>query len=416
MEQDLSGATTELPAQAFSPGRRMPAAIAAVATLAVGVAAYLAWVSIREAATPAGCGPGSGCAAVLASKWSRWFDVPVGVPAAGLYLGIFLAALAAWRASAPSRRRGAWAALLIFSTMAAGAAAWFVTLQVAVIRAFCPWCLALHACGLVIFTLVWLGRPRPRARTFGDIAGGRGSAPAADDAPRPAGLLLAGLLGVGVLVAGQWMSKPPKKPMHTTTLAGVTVSPSDHPVIGSLDAKHVVFVLADYTCPHCRTLRKQLDAAVARYGPGQLALAILPVPLNANCNDAVEFTEDRQRPACDLARAALAVWAADPEKFAEMDRWILEPEEPPAAKAARAHAASLVGADALDRELAGSRVARRIKGNVELYKAAGKGRLPKMLLPGRVVVGEADDAGALFAMLEKHLALTPVAGTGPTSK
>lgn len=415
MEQDLSGATTESPAQASSPRRRMPAAIAAVATLAVGVAAYLAWVSIREAATPAGCGPGSGCAAVLASRWSRWFDVPVGVPAAGLYLGIFLAALVAWRASAPNRRRGAWAALLIFSTMAAGAAAWFVTLQVAVIRAFCPWCLALHACGLLIFALVWLGRPRPRARTFGDIAGERGSG-AGDDAPRPAGMVLAGLLGLGVLLAGQWMSEAPKKQMQTTTLAGVTVSAGDHPVIGSPDAKHVVFVLADYTCPHCRTLRKQLDAALARYGPEQLALAILPVPLNADCNDAVEFTEDRMRPACDIARAALAVWVAVPAKFAEMDRWLLEPEAPPAAEAARAHAASLVGSDALERELAGSRVARRIKGNVELYKAAGKGRLPKMLLPDRVTVGEADDAGALFAMLEKHLALTPVAGTGPTSK
>lgn len=415
MEQDLSGATTESPAQASSPRRRMPAAIAVVAAVAAGVAAYLAWVSIREAATPAGCGPGSGCAAVLASKWSRWFDVPVGVPAAGLYLGVFLAAFVAWRASAPNRRRGAWAALLIFSIMAAGAAAWFFTLQVAVIRAFCPWCLALHACGLVIFALVWLGRPRPRARTFGDIAGGRGSAPAADDAPRPAGLLLAGLLGVGVLVAGQWRSKVPKKPMQTTTLAGVTVSPSDHPVVGSPDAKHVVFVLADYTCPHCRTLRKQLDAAMARYGREQLALAILPVPLNADCNDAVEFTEDRQRPACGIARAALAVWAADPAKFAEMDRWLLEPEEPPTAEAARAHAASLVGGEALEKALAGSRVEPRIKGNVELYKAAGKGRLPKMLLPDRVTVGEADDAAALFALLEKHLGLAAPA-TRPTSK
>lgn len=413
MEQDLSGATTELPAQAFSPGRRMPAAIAVVAAVAVGVAAYLAWVSIREAATPAGCGPGSGCAAVLASKWSRWFDVPVGVPAAALYLGIFLAALVASRPSAPSRRRAAWAALLIFSTMAAGAAAWFVTLQVTVIRAFCPWCLALHACGLVIFAIAWVCRPRPRARTFGDIAGGRG--PAAVDAPRSAGLVLVGLLGVGVLVAGQWLSSPAKPQIAIETLPGVSVSPGDHPVIGSPEAKHVVFVLADYTCPHCRTLRKQLDAAMARYGPGQLALAILPVPLNADCNDAVEFTEDRMRPACDLARAALAVWAADPEKFVEIDRWLLEPEEPPTAEAARTYAASLVGADALDRELPGSRVARRIKGNVELYKAAGKGRLPKMLLPDRVTVGEADDAAALFALLEKHLGLAAPA-TRPTSK
>jgi uncharacterized membrane protein/protein-disulfide isomerase len=416
MEPEPNPAIETVPAQARAAGGRAPVAIAVVAIAAVAIAGYLTWVSVRQSATPAGCGPDSGCARVLASRWSRWFDVPVGAPAALLYLGVVVAALVAWRAELPSRRRGAWAALLILSTMAAGAAAWFLALQFAVLRAFCPWCLALHACGLVVFALAWTGRPR-RARTFGDIAGAPAPGPGATagDAPRPAGLVLAGLLGVGVLVAGQWMSRPAKKQMADNPLPGVAVFPSDHPIVGSPDARHVVVLLADYTCPHCRTLHHQMDAALARYGREQLAVAVAPVPLNKDCNDAIQFTEERMREACELARLALAVWAADPAKYPAMDGWLFEPEWPRSAADARAHAASLVGEAALATALADPRVGRRIAGNVELYKAAGKGRLPKMLLPGRVTEGEADDAEALFALLEKHLALAPAA-TRPTSR
>lgn len=438
MELESAGTADQMTAQRGAASARggMLAGIAIVACAAVLIAGYLTWISLREAAAPVGCGPGSGCERVLASAWSRWFNLPVGAPAAAVYLAIAVAALLARQSASPGQRRGAWAALLIFSTMAAGAAVWFVILQSAVLRAFCPWCLALHACGVTVLALVWTARPR-QSRIPGvapalasapavasspadasetvDASGAADPSPRIQAAPRPAGLVLVGLLGVGVLVVGQWLSSPAKKQIQITALPGVvSVSPSDHPVLGSPDARHVVFVLADYTCPHCRRLRQQLDAAMARYGPEQLALAILPVPLNADCNDAVQFTEDRQKPACELARAALAVWAADPAKFAEMDRWLVASQDPPTPEAARAHAAALVGAAAFERAAAGPRVESRLQGNVDLYKAAGKGRLPKMLFPDRVTEGEAEDTAALFALLEKHLSLTAPA-TGPTS-
>lgn len=372
----------------------------AVAALAVMIAAYLTWVSASEAAAPAGCGPASGCAQVLASRWSRWFDVPVGAPAAGVYVAILVAAWFARPAGNPAHQRSGWAMLLALAALAAGAAAWFVALQVLVLRAFCPWCLALHACGIVVAVLVSLGTSRAPDRVT------RG---------RAAALVAAGLLGVGVLVAGQLASAAPKRGMGLSAFSGVTIIPSDHPILGSPDAKHVAVVLADYTCPHCRALRHQLDAALERYGPAQLAVAAVPVPLNADCNDAVRVTAGRQRDACELARIALAVWVADPAKFAEMDRWLFAPARPPAAEAARQHAASLAGAEALERALADPRVDRRIAGNVAMYKAAGAGRLPKLLLPTHKAEGPAEDAEALFSLLETHLGLT-APSTGPTKE
>ncbi len=100
----------------------------AVAAAAVLIAGYLTWVSVREAAAPAGCGADSGCARVLASRWSRWFNVPVGAPATALYLAICVAAGLAWRSESPARRRLAWGLLVALAALAAGAAAIAVAL------------------------------------------------------------------------------------------------------------------------------------------------------------------------------------------------------------------------------------------------------------------------------------------------
>ena len=50
-------------------------------------AGYLAWVSIHNGPA-AGCGPESGCNAVLQSRWAYWLDLPVSVPAVLVYLAL----------------------------------------------------------------------------------------------------------------------------------------------------------------------------------------------------------------------------------------------------------------------------------------------------------------------------------------
>src|SRR5688572_15488772 len=89
-----------MPSVAVRQDRRwVSAAVVAIAMVAVLLAGYLTWVSLREAGEPAGCGAGSGCAAVLASQWSRWFDAPVGAPALAVYLAIVVAGVLARRST-----------------------------------------------------------------------------------------------------------------------------------------------------------------------------------------------------------------------------------------------------------------------------------------------------------------------------
>lgn len=104
----------------------------------------------------------AGCGAVLTSKWSKIFGVPVGLFGTGLY------ATLAWfavRGSAP--RRGMLTILAAtLALLIPAAAAWFAALQLFVLKAFCPWCSGTHliaTTGAVLFLVAW-SREQPRPR------------------------------------------------------------------------------------------------------------------------------------------------------------------------------------------------------------------------------------------------------------
>lgn len=115
----------------------------AIAILGAG---YLAWVAIHNGPV-AGCSPGSGCDKVLQSRWAYWLNMPVSVPAVLVYVALLIATVLMEKRTSPDDQRGAWAAIIGLSVMVAGAAVWFVGLQMFVIEAFCKYCLAAHACG-----------------------------------------------------------------------------------------------------------------------------------------------------------------------------------------------------------------------------------------------------------------------------
>src|SRR5688500_7108299 len=119
--------------------------VRSAAAVALALSGYLLVISVQG--HRAGCGAGHGCESVLASRWSRWLGVPVAAPALVVYAAILLAS---FRLRRPGR--GGWP-LLAAATIAAGAAAWFVVLQVRAVEALCPYCLAVHACGLLIGVL-----------------------------------------------------------------------------------------------------------------------------------------------------------------------------------------------------------------------------------------------------------------------
>ena len=104
-----------------------------------------------------GCSGGEiiDCEHVLKSKWSKVFGVPVSVPAIGLYASL-LSMLAFVRRDAPeSFLKLVWSGLTAGSLMAGLAALWFIGLQVFAMK-LCPYCLAVHTCGIILAALmVW---------------------------------------------------------------------------------------------------------------------------------------------------------------------------------------------------------------------------------------------------------------------
>ncbi len=100
-----------------------------------------------------GCGAGSGCDAVMGSRWARWGPLPAALPALGAYLAALLASLPANWAGLPAVVRAARLALLALAPVFAGAAAWFALLQLLAVRRVCGYCMAVHALGAGVAVL-----------------------------------------------------------------------------------------------------------------------------------------------------------------------------------------------------------------------------------------------------------------------
>ena len=172
--------------------------VRALLTVAIVGASYLAWVAIHNGPV-AGCGAESGCDKVLHSRWAYWLDIPVSVPALLVYLALLGATILLQKRPAPDDERGSWAAIIALSLIVAGAALWFVGLQVFVIKAFCKFCMTAHACGFAAALLCLKHIPLARDPTTPMWATGSGKR----GVPRAAIAILAsiGLAGV-VLLAG----------------------------------------------------------------------------------------------------------------------------------------------------------------------------------------------------------------------
>jgi uncharacterized membrane protein/protein-disulfide isomerase len=172
------------------------ARIAALVALAVCV--YLAWVALQGSKI-AGCGETGpvDCESVLQSQWSRWFSLPVSIPAAGVYALLLVALLFVGGATSPIASL-AWKGAIALSLMAAGAAIWFITLQFFWLQSLCTYCLVVHGCGLLIAGLIC---------TRLVAAAGHGRLPIA---PKAFALSAAiGLLCLSGLLAGQFLSSEP---------------------------------------------------------------------------------------------------------------------------------------------------------------------------------------------------------------
>lgn len=162
-----------------------------VALIGVGLSCYLSWAALTSSKV-AGCGSGQvfDCSHVLQSKWSTVFGIPVGVPAAAVYLTV-LAALTVDTVSQGKRiKQVARMTLALCAFAAAFSALWFIFLQLFVVEHLCQYCLGAHACSLVLAGLVVWNLALSKSKI--------------------AVLSALGIASVAVLATSQVMAEPPK--------------------------------------------------------------------------------------------------------------------------------------------------------------------------------------------------------------
>lgn len=449
-----------------------------LANLGLVLGLYLATASGGDQVL--GCGAGSGCDAVLGSVWSRWLGVPVGWFAVVVYA---LVVGLSWRMHG-LRSRG-WSVLVVLGMLLIGAGLWFVGVQIFILGALCPWCMAEHGIGLVVGVL--LLRQARVARGYGD---GR------------AMLRLGGIAGglLAVLVVGQMLgwagwnvmgrgevelvrvsgegdesdqvgenegAKPHPPTPHTAAekvnragenvgrgvggnvggvggevrlLGGrVRLRPSELPMMGSAEAAHILVVLLDYNCPHCRLLHEHLRLAIERYGEDQIGVVVLPVPLEAECNPEMAgfAPEPRFEYSCEIATLAMGVYRRDPVAYAALDEWMfLSEKDRREGKAGEngeedggdvggggsvggerlvisevyEKAVALLGVVEVEAAIRDEWAKQRIAMNVKLYELLDGGTIPKLLFGDVLLPGRRGNAEVLFADLEAELGVEARAG------
>jgi uncharacterized membrane protein/protein-disulfide isomerase len=386
--------------------------IAALSAAAAILAAFLLWQSFSDASVP-GCGAGSGCDAVLSSRWSRIGPIPVS--AAALPVFLLMAFLATGTASyLPRRRDLSWRALPALAIIAAGAAVWFLSLQAFIIHHFCTYCTITHALALSASLLIFrqwfkLTAHEPRSTSLPPIIA--------------AILLLLAMISTQLLFEPKLytvtqgadptpQSSPqtipnPSTPRLSLNDGRISIDPSAWPIFGTRRAQFLIVMMFDYTCDHCRREYPLLQQARQRYGT-QIAIIAIPVPLEPACNPAVPRAFPEHINACTYIRYALAVWKADPASFEQFHNRLMEGDRPPPLEQAREYAEELVTPSSFAAALADPSVEKHIQDSVQLYRDAGAGPIPKLILPKAMISGEIHPLQHMFEVLESHLDIKPI--------
>jgi hypothetical protein len=149
-----------------------------------------------------------------------------------------------------------------------------------------------------------------------------------------------------------------------------------------------------------------LEQTLARYG-GRIGVIVLPTPLDRKCNAMLLEAEPPEPQDCALNRVAIAVWCADPEMFAPMDRWLMAADRARGEDAARAHAAGLVGKLKLAKAEADPRVDAILRQDVQVYALVMGGELPQLLFGATHIKGTLLDGDELDRAINREWDLIP---------
>ena len=399
----------------------VPGWLVAAALVPLGLGGYLLTLSLTGGSA-AGCGIDSGCGSVLGSAWSRWFGIPVAALALPLYLLQFV--LIAF--PGPARAidlSGRWIPVRLLALLfggLVGGASWFAFVQVHLLHAFCPWCLATHFSGIVVCALALQGtRIRSQRSWIGSLL------------PLMAlsAVLSAAVLGFGQRVSagapGATAARPPAAPAPaspttpevrsavpppalparywTLPISGVTLPVHELPLLGNPAAPRLVLHFFDYTCKHCRAMHPIL-MDVLDHASNQVAVVSLPVPLEMECNPLLKRPIPEHIGACGLAKLGLAVWKAAPSRLREFDDWVFSQPTVPAFAAAESKAIQLAGEADLRSAQASPEIDGWIRTALGIYEAQYRithlQNLPELLVGTNLYSGVVRDPEVLRARVQ----------------
>lgn len=394
---------------------------------AMMISIVMVWQSWGWKSLP-GCGAGSGCDEVSASRWARVGRFPVAGGGAMVYGGMLVCELfvggtmgAAGGIAGEIGGIGGslWMGLACMAAIALSAGVWFSSLQLFVIRRFCFYCMLTHGCGVASAVLVWVAWKH--------------SARKPDEAISPA--VFVGVAAMVGLAAGQILIRPKTYVVeHTPELSKETVSQSAiaviapaasgtnlsqasrkveliggqvvfdaerFPLIGSRDTKFLIADMLDYTCEHCRQVYPLLRQAIEHFD-GELSVTILCTPQEDMFAPGMPV-DPRYVNGHAFAHLSLAVWRENPRRFEEFHHWLLETGWRYSLETARGMAVDFVGELTLERALRDGNIKQSLDESMALYYQSDAGRLPKLLLPKAMVWGKVDSIDKLIWILEKEL-------------
>ncbi|GEM_PF-343992 len=429
-------------------------------TFALIISAYLAYTSL-SAGQLAGCGAGSDCSDVLTSRWAYWFKLPVSVPAVGFYLLILTASfIASPRQSVANQRRG-WTVLITGAFAVLGAALWFIGLQGAIIGSWCKYCMTAHALGATGAVLLLMAAPF--------VIRHGGEKPSLFGVSQRAWPAVMGMLALVPLVLGQYLSTPPsmtvvKTDGPTTQVAAPNIAsgapepesaeptePAEAtasaepiesvkpveksrmfslfdnkyqfdlysvPLLGNPEAPHVIVSLFDYTCSHCRSTHERLLSVQNLYS-NELAIILMPMPLDSSCNPLVKQTPHDHVNACQYARIGLGVFKAKEEVFQDYENWFFETPRPRPLAEVHQKAAQLSGRADFDSVLKEPGIEAWIQLGVQVfdanYKQTKQGILPMIMVGQAVMAGEVRSDEELINVLVNNLGMERRTGGANTA-
>lgn len=178
------------------------------------------------------------------------------------------------------------------------------------------------------------------------------------------------------------------------------------PVMGLTNATHVIGLMYDYTYTDSVTMYRMMDQAVKRYR-GQVAVVLIPVPLDKDCNDWVVYTKDPQTNSCDYCTLSSLVWRQRPDTYLAFEAYLTKTTPPPPVYQVEAVVLKLLGKKIFNSSFNQDDAYRNLRKNVALYRKLELGPVPKLITRKRVALGVTPIAEDLYNYLENLLLLEP---------